>query len=97
MNKLIGVGFEFIATLVLALRGTAVDALAVAPGVLDAVVDDVSLRLIFGKLIGRKLAAGKLTAIDAAARKQTGKFGDGDAKELPGEDVLNALLQIGNL
>ena len=44
MDKLISVGFEFSTTVVLALRSTAIDTFAIFPSVLDALVDDISLR-----------------------------------------------------
>ena len=82
MDKLISVGLEFRVALILTLRSTAIDALAILPSVLDALIDNVSLWLILGELVCRPRTAGKLAAIDTAAREQAGEFGDGDAKEL---------------
>ena len=82
MDKLISVGFEVCPTVVLALRSTAIDTLPILPCVLYAVVDDISLRFVFGELICRELAAWEFAAIDTTARKQACKFGYGNAKQL---------------
>ena len=80
MDKLISVGFKFSPTIVLTLRSTAMDTFSIFPSMLDALVDDISLRFVFGKLIGRKLTAWELAAIDTAARKQACQFGNGNTK-----------------
>lgn len=80
MDKLISVGFEFCPTIVLTLRSTAIDTFSIFPSVLDALVDDISLWFVFGKLIGRKLATWELAAIDTSARKQACKFGNSNTK-----------------
>lgn len=68
MDKLISVGFKVSTTVVLTLRSTAIDTFAILPSVLDALVNDISLRFVFRELIGRKLTAWELAAIDTAAR-----------------------------
>jgi hypothetical protein len=65
--------------------------------VLYALEDDIALRLVLGKLIGRKLTTWELAAIHTSASQQAGKFSDGNAIELFGEDMLYAFLQVGNL
>ena len=82
MDKLISVGFKFRPTIVLTLRSTAIDTFAIFPSMLDALVDDIPLRFVFGELIWRKLAAWKLAAIDTSARKKACKFGNGNTKQL---------------
>ena len=82
MDKLISVGFKFSPTIVLTLRSTAIDTFAIFPTMLDALVNDISLRFIFGELICRKLAVWELAAIDTATRKQACQFGNGNTKEL---------------
>ncbi len=82
MDKLISVGFEFRVALILTLRSTAIDALAVLPSVLDALIDNVALRLGLGELVCRPRTAGELAAIDTTAREQAGELRDSDAKEL---------------
>jgi hypothetical protein len=64
---------------------------------LDALIDNISLRFIFGELVCREIATWELTAINASARKQTGQFGNGNAEKLTGEDMFDALLQVGDL
>ena len=80
MDKLISVGFKFSPTIVLTLRSTAMDTFSIFPSVLYSLVDDISLRFVFGELIGRKLTAWELAAIDTAARKQACKFGNSNTK-----------------
>ena len=82
MDKLISVGFKVCPTIVLVLRSTAIDTFAIFPSMLDALVDDISLRFIFGELICRKLAVWELAAIDTATRKQACKFRYGNTKQL---------------
>ena len=82
MDKLISVGLEVRVALILTLRSTAIDALAILPSVLDALIDNISLRLILGELICRPWTTRELAAIDTAAREQAGELRDGDAKEL---------------
>jgi hypothetical protein len=64
---------------------------------LYALEDDIALWLVLGKLIGRKLTTWELAAIHTSASQQAGQFCDGNAIELFGEDMLYALLQVGNL
>ena len=68
MDKLVSVGFKFSPTIVLTLRSTAIDTFSIFPSVLYSLVDDISLRFVFRKLICRKLATWELAAIDTAAR-----------------------------
>lgn len=62
MDKLVSVGFKFSPTIIFALRSTAIDTFAIFPSVLDALVNDISLRFVFGELICRKLAVWELAA-----------------------------------
>ena len=82
MDKLISVGFKFSPTIVLTLRSTAMDTFSIFPSVLDALVNDISLRFVFGKLICRELATWELAAINTSARKQACQFGNGNTKQL---------------
>ena len=66
------------------------------PGVLDALEPDVAG-------LGREglrdgvLAVGPLGAVDAAAGDQAGELGDADAEDLLGQDVVDALFEVGDL
>ena len=48
------------------------------------------------EMTDRISAVGVLAAIQAAAGKQAGQFGDGDAVQLMLENMIDALLQIGD-
>ena len=56
---------------------------------------DIPLRIF--KLTDGIRAVRILAAIDAAARQKRGQLGNGDTIELLMEDVVQTLLQIGNL
>ena len=75
------------------LAGAAVPALAFRPAVFLSFEPDVPL--VAGKAFrDGMLAIGMLRAIHAAPRQQAGEVRDADAEHLPGQDVIDALLQI---
>ena len=87
-----GIGAE-----VLALAGTAMFATSLqVPYVLASHVAQVALSIIEagGHTI---LTIGLLGAIERAAAHLGGKVGAGDAEDLLGHNMVNALLQVGDL
>lgn len=97
MNKGIGVCLAAVGSEVLAFAGTAVLAAALrVPGVMAAVVQQVTLLVAEGGG-DAVLAVGKLGAIERASAHLGGKVGTGDAEDLSGHNVVDALLQVGDL
>lgn len=97
MNKGIGVGLAAVAAEVFAFAGaTALAATLGVPGVVAAVVQQVTLYVAEGGG-DAVLAVGKLGAVERAATHLGGEVGAGDAEDLSGHNVVNALLQVGNL
>jgi len=68
MDKIVGVAFGFLATVVHFLAGSAVGAFAVLPGVLHAFVAYVAL-LVIKSFANRVFAIGGFAAIHASAAK----------------------------
>ena len=89
--------FEFSTTVVLTFRSTTIHTFSVFPSMLDSLIDNVSLWLVFRELVCRPRTAWKFTTIDTTSGKQTGKFGDSNTKELTREDMLQTLFKVGNL
>lgn len=97
MNKRIGVGLAGVCTEVFALTGTAVFASALlVPSVTAAFVAQVALHVMESRT-DAVFAVGQFGAVEGAAAHLGGKVGAGDAEDLPGHDVVDALLQIGDL
>ena len=94
MNKFISMGFKRCVAVILALRCAAENASAILPGVRHALETYIAFAII--ELANRIDTVWVLAAIDPAAGKQTGQFGDGDAVELALKNVINTLLQIGD-
>ena len=69
---------------------------ATDPCVLDALEPDVAVVAVEGLGDG-VLAVGALRAVDAPAGQQAGELGDADAEDLLGQDVIDALLEVGDL
>ena len=97
MNKRIGVGLAGVGTEVFALTGTAVFASALlVPSVTAAFVAQVALHVVENRA-DTVFAVGLLGAVEGAAAHLSGEVGAGDAEDLLGHDVVNALLQVGDL
>ena len=96
MDKRIGVGLNGFYAVVLGTVGTTMLTLAVLPSVATAIVPQVALRVTESRA-DAVLTVGLLGAIERAAAHLGGEVGAGDAEDLPGHDVVDALLQIGNL
>lgn len=97
MNKRIGVGLAGVGAEILALTGTAVFAAALrVPRVAAAVVTQITLHIMESRT-DAVLAVGQFGAVEGAAAHLGGEIGTGDAEDLPGHDVVDALLQVGDL
>ena len=97
MNKRIGVGLAGVGTEVFALTGTAVFASALlVPSVTAAFVAQVALHVVENRA-DTVFAVGLLGAVKRAAAHLGSEIGAGDAEDLLRHDVVDALLQIGNL
>lgn len=97
VNKRIGVGLAGVGAEVFALTGAAVHATAAGiPRVAATVVEDMALPVAEGRA-DAIFAVGLFGAVEGAAAHLGGEIGTGDAEDLPGHDVVDALLQIGDL
>lgn len=97
MNKGIGVGLAAVGAEVFAFAGAAVLAAALRiPGVLAAVVQQVAL-LVAESGGDAVLSVGEFGAVERPAAHLCGEVGTGDTEDLSGHNVVNALLQVGNL
>ena len=97
VNKRIGVGLAGVGAEILALTGTAVFAAALrVPRVATAVVTQITLNVMESRA-DTVLAVGLLGAVERAAAHLGGEVGAGDAENLLGHNVVDALLQVGNL
>lgn len=96
MDKRIGIGFNCFYAVILGAVGTTMLTLAVLPSVLASHIAQIALCIIetSGYTI---LTIGLFGAIKGSAAHLGGEVGAGDAENLLGHDVVNALLQIGNL
>ena len=95
MNKFVGVGFQAVVSLILTFRRPAEDAAPVFPAVPGILEADVALNGI--EVDDRIAAIGIFAAIEAAARKEAGDLRHGDAVNLLMEDMVQPLLEIGDL
>ena len=97
MNKRIGVGLAGVCAEILALTGTAVFAATLrVPRVATAVVAQIALHVMESRTYAI-FAVGLLGAVERAAAHLGGEVGAGDAENLLGHDVVDALLQVGDL
>ena len=94
MNKLVGVGFQSVASVVDFLRSSAITTLSVNPRVADVTTADVASLVV--KVRDAVLAAGILRAVEASAAHHGGQLRDGKPKELVVHNVVDALLSVGN-
>ena len=92
MDKGIGVGLAAVGAEVLAFAGAAVLASALRiPSVLAAVVQQIALLVAEGGG-DAVLAVGKLGAVECPAAHLGGEVGTGDADDLSGHNMVDALL-----
>ena len=92
MDKGIGVGLAAVGAEVFAFAGAAVFASALCvPSVLTAIVSEIALHIAEGRG-DAILAVGKLGAVERPTAHLGGKVGAGDAEDLLGHNVVNALL-----
>ena len=97
MNKRIGVGFAGIGAEILTLTGAAVFAAALrVPRVAAAVITQIALDVVENRA-DTVFAVGLLGAVERAAAHLSSEVGAGDAEDLLRHDVVDALLQIGDL
>ena len=96
MDKRISVGLDSFYSVVLSAVGTTMLTFAVLPSVLASHVAQVALCVIEtgGHTI---LTIGLLGAIERATTHLGGEVGAGDAEDLLGHNMIDALLQVGNL
>ena len=96
MDKRISVGLDSFYSVVLSAVGTTMLTFAVLPSVLASHVVQVALCVIEtgGHTI---LTIGLLGAIERAAAHLGGEVGAGNAEDLLGHNMVDALLQVGNL
>jgi len=97
VNKRIGVGLAGVCAEVFALTGTAVFAAALRiPRVAAAVVAKIALHVMKSRA-DTVFAVGQFGAVERATAHLGSEVGAGDAENLLGHDVVDALLQVGNL
>src|SRR5262245_14346645 len=96
VDKRIGMGLEPLFAIKDYSGRTAVLALLVRPYVFHPLEPDVAI-FAAKALSNGMLAVCVLRAVDAAPCQQTGEKGDSDAKDLVGEDVIDALFEVWNL
>ncbi len=97
MNKRVGVGLAGVGAKVLALAGAAVHATAAGiPRVAATVVEDMALPVAEGRA-DAVFAVGLLGTVECATAHLGGEVGAGNAENLFGHNMVDALLQVGNL
>jgi hypothetical protein len=96
VKERISVGLDSFYAVVLGTIGTTMLTLAVLPSVLASHVEQIALSIIEtgGHTI---LTIGLLGAIERATAHLGGEVGAGDAEDLLGHNMIDALLQVGNL
>ena len=96
MDKRIRIGLNSFYAVVLGAVGTTILALAILPSVLAAHIAQVALHIVESRTY-TILAVGLFGAIECAAAHLGGEVGAGDAEDLFGHNMIDALLQVGNL
>ena len=97
MDKWVGVALAGVGAEVFAFAGTTMFAAALCvPFVLTALIPHIA-GITRKSLSDAVLAVGQLGAVERAAAHLGGELGTGDAKELFGHDMVNTLLQPGDL
>ena len=96
MDKRISVGFNGFYAVILGTVGTTMLTFAILPSVLAAHIAQIALCIIeTGSYT--ILTIGLFGAIERAAAHFGGEVGAGYAEDLPGHNMVDALLQVGNL
>ena len=97
MNKRVGVGLAGVGAEILALTGSTAFAAALrVPRVAAAVVTQITLHIKESRT-DTVFAVGQFGAVERAAAHLGGKVGTGNAEDLLGHDVVDTLLQVGDL
>ena len=96
MDKRIGIGFNGFYAVILGTVGTTMLTFAVLPSVLATHVSQVALHIVKSRTYA-VLTIGLFGAIECAAAHLGGEVGAGNAEDLLGHNVVDALLQVGNL
>ena len=97
MNKGVGVALAGVGAEVLAFAGTAMLTAALGvPFVLAALIPHIA-GVALKSLADAVFAVGMLGAVERAATHLGGEVGAGNAKQLLGHDVVDALLQVRDL
>ena len=97
VNKRVGVGFAGVGAEILALACAAVFAAALrVPRVAAAVVAEIALHVVKSRA-DAVLAVGQFGTVEGAAAHLGGEVGARNAEDLLRHDVIDALLQVGNL
>ena len=96
VNKRVGVGLNSFNTVILGTVGTTMLTFAVLPNVLSSHVVQVALCVVEtgGHTI---LTVGLFSAIKRATTHLSSEVGAGNAEDLLGHNMVDALLQVGNL
>ncbi len=96
MDKRIRIGLNGFYAVVLCAVGTTMLTLAVLPNVLAAHIAQVALHIVENRTY-TILSVGLLGAIECAAAHLGGEIGAGNTEDLLGHNMVDALLQVGNL
>ena len=85
-------GLQIVASVINLLAGSAIQALALRPRVLDVTIADVAILVV--ELRDAILAAGTLRAVETTAAHHGGQTSDGDTIKLVMHNVVDALLKV---
>jgi hypothetical protein len=96
VDKRIGVGLNGFYTVILSTIGTTILTLAILPCMFAPYIAQVALRVMENRT-DTVLSVGLLSAVKCTAAHFSSEVGASDTKHLLGHDVVNALLQVGNL
>ena len=96
MDKRIGIGLNSFYAVVLGTVGTTMFTFAVHPSVLASYIAQIALHVLKSRT-DAVLAVGQFGTVERAAAHLGGEVGAGDAENLLGHDVVDALLQVGDL
>lgn len=96
VNKRVGVGLNSFNTVILGTVGTTMFTFAVHPSVLTSYIAEIALYVLEGRA-DAVLAVSQFGTVERTAAHLGGEVGAGDAEDLLGHDMVNALLQVGDL
>ena len=96
VKERISVGLNSFYAVILGAVGTTIFAFAILPSVLASHIAQVALHIVESRTY-TILAVGLLGAIKCASAHLGGEVGAGDAEDLLGHNMIDALLQVGNL